>query len=147
MTLDQELVDAAIAQLNRRWPPEEPGGAAAVRLDDGRILTSVGFDNIHASVTLCQETGAYCQAYTLDRAVTASVCVFRDPEDGRHVILPPCGVCQERLALWGPDVEVGVPDPEDPTRWIARRLEEVNPYYWAPHFAGGVWPSTKQHSE
>ncbi|WP_282692176.1 cytidine deaminase [Streptomyces sp. CC208A] len=147
MTLDQALVDAAIAQLDRRWPADEPGGAAAVRLDDGRILTSVGLDNIHGSVALCQETGAYCQAYTLDRRVTASVCVFRDPGDGRYVILPPCGVCQERLALWGPDVEVGVPDPEDPTRWLSRRLVEVNPYYWATHFAGGAWPSTRMHSE
>ncbi|WP_031006778.1 cytidine deaminase [Streptomyces sp. NRRL F-5727] len=146
MTLDQALVDAAIAQADRRWSPEEPGGAAAVRLDDGRILTSVGLDNIHGSVALCQETGAYCQAYTLNRRVTASVCVFRDPEDGRYVILPPCGVCQERLALWGPDVEVGVPDPEDPTRWVAHRLAELHPHYWARHFAGGSWPSQGLHA-
>ncbi|MFD5764547.1 hypothetical protein ACFWIN_01805 [Streptomyces sp. NPDC127049] len=53
----------------------------------------------------------------------------------------------ERLAPWGPDVEVGVPDPEDSTRWLARTLIEVNPYHWAPHFAGGKWPPTRMHSE
>ncbi|MFF0474650.1 cytidine deaminase [Streptomyces sp. NPDC004284] len=146
MKLDQALVDAAVAQLQRRWTPDEPGGAAAVYLDDGRVLTSVALDNMNAGVTLCQETGAYCQAYTLDRRVTASVCVFRTPEDGRFVVLPPCGICQERLALWGPDVEVGVPDPEDPTRWHTRTLAELNPYYWARQFAEGAWPSYAQHS-
>ncbi|WP_017241417.1 cytidine deaminase [Streptomyces sp. SS] len=146
MKLDQALVDAAIAQLETRWTPDEPGGAAAVYLDDGRILTSVALDNINAGVTLCQETGAFCQAYTLDRRVTASVCVFRAPDDGRFVVLPPCGICQERLALWGPDVEVGVPDPDDPTRWQARTLAEMNPYYWACHFANGAWPSQELHA-
>ncbi|MFG3187974.1 cytidine deaminase [Streptomyces omiyaensis] len=141
MTLDRALADAAIAQPDRRRSPGEPGGAAAVRLDDGRILTGVGLDTIHPSVALCQETGAYCQAYTLDRRVTATVCVFRDPEDGRYVILPPCGVCQERLALRSPDVEVGVPHPEDPRLRVARRLGEPNPRCWARHCAGGSWPS------
>ncbi|MCZ0978864.1 cytidine deaminase [Streptomyces diastatochromogenes] len=146
MRLDQALVDAAVAPLEKRWTPDEPGGAAAVCLDDGRVLTSVALDNVNAGVTLCQETGASCQAYALDRRVTASVCVFRAPEDGRFVVLPPCGICQERLALWGPGVEVGVPDPEDPTRRHARTLAELNPYHWARHFAEGAWPSYEQHS-
>lgn len=33
MHLDQRLVDAALAQLDRRWPADEPGGAAALRLE------------------------------------------------------------------------------------------------------------------
>ncbi|WP_107097457.1 hypothetical protein [Streptomyces aureus] len=53
MTLDQALVDAAIARLDRRWTPDEPGGAAAVHLDDGRILTGAGLDHLDAGVTLC----------------------------------------------------------------------------------------------
>ncbi len=146
MKLDQALVDAAIAQLDRRWPPGEEGGAAAVYLDDGRILTSVGLDNFNGGVTLCHETGAFCQAYTLDRRVTASVCVFRMPEDQRIVVLPPCGICQERLALWGPEVEVGVPDPDAPAGWRARTLAEVNPCYWGPQFTAGAWPTQDEHA-
>ena len=38
--------------------------------------------------------------------------------------------CQERLFFWGPDVEVAVPDPQDSSRWLAKRLSEVQPYYW-----------------
>jgi cytidine deaminase len=147
MGLDQTLVDAAIAQAERRWPGDEEGGAAAVYLDDGRILTSVGLDNINAGVSLCHETGAICQAYTLGRRITASVCVYRPTGTRRFGILPPCGICQERLALWGPDVQVGVPDPADPDRWQARTLAEVHPYYWARQFAGGDWPTERMHTE
>ncbi|MFJ4435953.1 cytidine deaminase [Streptomyces sp. NPDC088923] len=146
MHLDQGLVDAAVELMDRRWPVGEPGGAAAVRLADGGILTSVGLDNLHGSVALCQETGAFVQAYTQDRAVVASVCVCRDLEHGRVLILPPCGICQERLALWGPGVEVAVPREGDPTRWEPRTLAEVNPYYWGRQFAGGEWPDAGLHT-
>ncbi|MEU4580036.1 cytidine deaminase [Nonomuraea sp. ATR24] len=143
MRLDQQLVDAAVAQLERRWPAGEEGGAAAVYLDDGRILTSVGLDNLNGGVSLCHETGALCQAYTLDAKVTASVCVFR--EGDALLVLPPCGVCQERLALWGPGVEVGVPDGAG--GWRALTLREVNPHYWGPQFTpDGSWPTKEMHS-
>ncbi|MER5429184.1 cytidine deaminase [Streptomyces sp. NPDC002588] len=147
MNLDQALIDAAVDLMDRRWRLDEPGGAAAVRLADGGILTSVGLDNLHGSVALCQETGALIQAYTQDRAVVASACVCRDLEHGRILILPPCGVCQERLALWGPSVEVAVPQEGDPTEWEARTLAEVNPYYWGRQFADGQWPSGAQHAQ
>jgi cytidine deaminase len=144
--LDQTLVDAAIEQMRRRWPEREYRGAAAVYLDDGRILSSVALDNINAGVGLCHETGAFCQAYTLDHRVTASVCVCEMP-DGRIVVLAPCGICQERLALWGPDVEVAVADPDDPTAWQARTLAEVNPHYWAREFTERRWPTLAEHTE
>lgn len=146
MGLDQELVHAAVELMERRWPIGEPGGAAAVRVTDGGILVSVGLDNMNGSVALCRETGAFVQAYTQDRAIVVSVCVCRDMEGGWVLILPPCGVCQERLALWGPAVEVAVPREDDPTQWEARTLAEVNPYYWGRRFADGRWPSPAQHA-
>ncbi|MEV4324120.1 hypothetical protein AB0J37_17965 [Microbispora rosea] len=87
MQLDQTLVDAAIAQMDRRWPADEPGGAAAVYLEDGKILTSVGLDNLNGGVSLCHETGAICQAYTLNKKVTASVCVYRASDRDRVLVL------------------------------------------------------------
>ncbi len=148
MNLDQRLVDAAIDQMNRRWSADEYGGAAAVYLEDGQILTSVCLDNINAGVTLCHETGAICQAYTLDKRVTASVCVSRKPGSAEIFVLAPCGICQERLALWGPEVQVGVGDQSAPAGWTSRTLLEVNPFYWAAHFAtdGDPWPSTAVHT-
>lgn len=140
-----ELVDAAIDQLTRRWPEAGNGVAAAVRLDDGTILTSVGLDNFNAAVNLCAETGAICQAYTLDRRVTASACVARQGDD--IVILAPCGVCRERLALWGPDVEVAVAAANAPNAWLMRPLGDLNPYYWAEQFtADGAWPAMDDHA-
>ncbi|MFS0695503.1 cytidine deaminase [Streptomyces nitrosporeus] len=146
MGLGQELV-AAARLTEDRWPRGEPGGAAAVRLRDGAILTGVGLDNLNGSLTLCQETGAFIQACTRNIPVTASVCVRRDPERDRVLVLPPCGVRQERLALWGPDAEVAVPHRDDPTDGEARAFAEVNPYSWGLRFADGTRPSTAPHSE
>jgi cytidine deaminase len=147
MNLDQELVNAAIDQLDRRWPDAEQAVAAALYLDDGQILTSVSLDNFNAAANLCAETGAICHAYNIDRRVTASVCVSREPGRDGVAILAPCGLCQERLALWGPDVQVAVPDSVAAAGWTTRTLLEVNPYYWATQFTdGGQWPSTADHS-
>ena len=142
MNLDQRLIDAAVDQLDRRWPEADFAVAAAVYLDDGRILTSVGLDNLNAAAGLCAETGALCQAYTMDRRVTASACVCRDAS-GTIGILAPCGICQERLALWGPEVQVAVAAPDG---WSVRTLAELNPYYWGTHFTdGNTWPSSAEH--
>jgi len=133
MDRDQGLVDAAVGQLDARWPGG-PGVAAAVRLDGGDVLTSVALDSLNSAATLCAETGALCQAYTLGRRVTASACVSR--EDGTDAIdvLAPCGICQERLALWGPGVRVAVADDTTAAGWTMRTLHEVNPYYWGARF-------------
>lgn len=145
MELDQRLVDAAVDQLNRRWPDRDYAVVAAAYLDDGRILTGVALDNLNAAATLCAETATLCQAYTLDRAVTASVCVSREAVGGTVGVLAPCGICQERLALWGPDVQVAVAD-GTAAGWSARTLAELNPFYWGAHFAGGdAWPSMVDH--
>lgn len=145
MDTAQELVDAAIAQLDRRWPETDGAVAAALRLDDGTILTSVGLDNFNAAVNLCAETGAICQAFSLDRRVTASACIARTGKD--IVVLAPCGVCQERLALWGPGVDVAVAVADAPGGWTMRTLADLNPHYWATQFTGhGGWPTTAEHS-
>ena len=129
MFLNQRLVDAAIEQAVARFP-QGSGGAAALATRDGRILASVCFESFHPAVSLCHETGAMCEAYRLGCEVTASVCVSRDSETEPFVILPPCGICQERLAFWGQEVEVAVPVPGQPGQWRSLRLAEVQPYFW-----------------
>jgi cytidine deaminase len=127
--LDQHLIDAAIAQAIARFPNGE-AGAAAVRLSDGRVLTSVAFDGPNAATSLCHETGAICEAYRLGATVTASACVSRLSTATPFIILAPCGVCQERLAQWGMDIQVAVPLSGEPTKWRSKTLAEVQPYYW-----------------
>nr|CTQ91419.1 blasticidin S deaminase, putative [Kibdelosporangium sp. MJ126-NF4] len=133
-------MDAAVEQLRARWPRAgQPGAAAAIYLDSGEILTGVSLPNFNTAARLCAETGPLCQAYTLDRRVTASVCVGR--AGGGIRVLAPCGICQERLTLWGPGVEVGVADDSVARGWAARTLAEVNPFYWATSFSNdGTWP-------
>jgi cytidine deaminase len=139
MKLDQLLVNAAIELLEQRFPGVE-GIAAAMYTEDGAILTSVSFEPEWGGGGLCAETGAICEAQKLNKRITASVCVSRLSGDRPIVILTPCGICQERLFHWGETVEVAVPDPQDPTRWLAKTLKEVQPYYWVNAFKNTVTP-------
>ena len=97
-------------------------------LDDGTILTGTSPDFLNGSTDLCHEAEPYCAAFRLDRKILASVCLHRF-EDGRHIVLSPCGVCRERLAGHGPNV-VAVAVTSEPTaaQWVT--LEEALPHYW-----------------
>jgi len=129
MWLSQELVDAAIQQALSRFPTGY-AGAAALATSDGKILTSVCFDSPNEVANLCHETGAICEANRLGLQVTASACVSRSSPEEPFLVLTPCGLCQERLATWGLDVEVAVPGAGAAGSWESRRLAEVQPYYW-----------------
>jgi cytidine deaminase len=145
MPADQHLVNAAVDQADRRWPDRD-AVAAAVRLEDGTVITGVSLSNFNAAMTLCAETGPICAAYTAGRTIVASVCVRREVSSGQITVLAPCGACQERLALWGPDVEVGVADPVSATGWSSKKLVELSPFYWATAFAPDhSWPEPAEH--
>ena len=128
MKIDQALVDAAVDLLEKRFPAAE-GLAAAMYTNEGQILTSVVFDPEWGGGGLCAETGAICEAVKLNKRITASVCVSRLSGESPIVILTPCGICQERLFHWGDQVEVATPDPDDARKWVAKTLDEVQPYY------------------
>jgi len=134
--------------IERRLPTAPWATAAAVYLEDGSILSGICLDNFNSAAGLCAEAGPICSAYTENRQITASVCVNRAVDRAQDLILAPCGVCQERLALWGPEVEVGVADRGSATGWSSRRLAELNPFYWASTFAENLrWPSQAEHAE
>jgi len=88
---------------------------------------------VNASVELCHEVGAICEAFKLNKIITATVCVSRD-EAGKFHVLTPCGVCQERLMVWGDLVEAAVPRDEDSSQWQMKTLRELQPYYWRKPF-------------
>ncbi len=133
MKLDSKLVAAAIAFIQSRFPDKPWAGAAAMYTEDGQLLVSTSPEMMSASVELCHETGAICEAYKLNKKVTATVCVSRD-EKGLFQILTPCGVCQERLYVWGDEVEAAVPTDADSTQWQTKTLNELQPYYWRKPF-------------
>jgi cytidine deaminase len=134
------VVDACRSLIGERFPDDDHHGAAAMLLDDGTILTGTAPDVINPSVEVCHETEPFCAAFRLGRRVLASVCLHREP-GGRTVVLSPCGVCRERLAVHGPEVLVAVAD-EDATVVAWKRLKDVLPDYWMtafPHELGAGW--------
>jgi cytidine deaminase len=129
MLVDQPLVDAAMALATARYPSGW-AAAAAMYTADGRVRTSVYAASPNDQAELCVETGASCEAHKLNVPIAASVCVSRETEKEPFIILTPCGICQERLAFWGGDVQVAVPQPDDPTKWLSELPREVQSYYW-----------------
>ena len=137
MKLDSRLVEAAKTFIQSRFPNEGWAGAAGMYTEDGDILISTAPEVVNASVELCHEVGAICEAYKLSKIITASVCVSRD-DKGLFQILTPCGVCQERLMVYGDEVEVAVPAENNSTDWQAKKLKEVQPFYWRKPFMKGT---------
>ena len=126
-------VDACRSVIRDRFPDDDHHGAAAMLLDDGTILTGTAPDAINPSVEVCRETEPIRAAFRLGRRIVASVCLDREP-GGRTVVLSPCGVCRERLAVHGPNVLVAVADVEDPTLVVWRPLKDVLPDSWMTAF-------------
>ncbi len=128
MKINQKLVDSAIELLNNRYKHRELAGASAAYTSEGEILTSTYNKNTDA--VLCYETGIICEAHKRNATITAIVSVLRRTGSDKILIITPCGICQERLYFWGDDVEVAVPNPQDPTKWNVKTLKEVQPFYW-----------------
>jgi cytidine deaminase len=130
-------VDACRSLISDRFPDDQHRGAAAMLLDDGTIVTGTSPDAANSSVDVCHETEPYCAAFRLGRSIVASVCLHREP-GGRMVVLSPCGVCRERLAVHGPNVLVAVADVDDPTRVVWKTLKHALPDYWMTAFSDEI---------
>jgi len=128
VNLEKKLYDSAVALIKEKYPSDW-GGAAALALEDGTILTSIAPEVIVASTELCIETGAILEAHKLGKKVTHSICVVRDDEHSEFKVLSPCGVCQERFIYWGPNVKVAVSMPGKDI--VFKTLSEVQPYHWS----------------
>ena len=133
--LNQSVIDAAIALADQCFPTGECIVAAALTAS-GQILTSVHSPARVDSASLCAETGAICEAHKLQQQIVASVCLYRAGPEQPLCVLPACGICQERLAYWGLEVEIAVPNdnPEGVAGapfWQARTLRQLRPFYWA----------------
>lgn len=123
-TLYKEAVDLIEKKYPSGW-----GGAAAIKLEDGTVLTSIAPEVINAATELCMETGAILEAHKLGQKVTHSLCIARDDEQSAFEVLSPCGICQERLFYWGADVKAAVTTPEK-NEIIFKTLAEIQPYHW-----------------
>ncbi|WP_027626354.1 cytidine deaminase [Clostridium lundense] len=124
MNIEQEMYTRAIEFIEQRYPTGW-GGAAVIHTDDNRYLISVALESFNASVVVCIETGAMCEAQKYNAKVTHCLCVVRDDENSPFKVLSPCGVCQERLRYWGEDVKVGVTTKDNTLKFVT--LKELQP--------------------
>ncbi len=131
MNIEKAIFDAAVELINSRYSSGW-GGAAAVRTETGKILTSVAPDIKVESLGLCMEVGAYLEAHKLNEAVTHSLCIARDDEHSEFKVLSPCGVCRERLVHWGGDVMAAVSTPNDELTF--KSIRELMPHHWSLAF-------------
>ena len=127
MNIEKNLYQAAVQQAQNRYP-EGWSGAAAIRTESGKILTSVAPDVINDALSLCMEVGALLEAFRLNETVTHSICVCRDEGQLNFRILSPCGICQERLLFWGKAVNVAVSNPDN--KLLFKPLGDLQPYHW-----------------
>ncbi len=86
MKLDAKLVEAAKSFVQSRFPNELEAGAAAIYTEDGQLLISTAPEAVNPSVELCHEAGAMCEAYKLNKKITATVCVSRDEKGLFHIL-------------------------------------------------------------
>jgi cytidine deaminase len=126
-------VEACRSLIDDRFPGDDSHGAAAMLLDDGTILTGTAPVAVNPAVQVCHETEPFLAAFRRGRKVVASICLHR--EQGSVLVLSPCGVCRERLAVHGPDLRVAIPDADDPERIRWSPLSALLPSYWITVFA------------
>ena len=130
MNIEKQLYQSAISLIEKRYP-EGWGGAASIRTDSGKILTSIAPDIKNNALSLCMEVGACLEAHKLNETVTHSLCVYREDEAHNYTILTPCGICQERLVHWGGDVQVAITNIEN--KLIFKPLRELLKYHWSTY--------------
>ena len=131
MNIEEKLFEAAVQLVNSRYP-NNWGGAAAIRTESGKILTSVAPEIKVESLGLCMEVGAYLEAHKLNEAVTHSLCIAREDENSDFKVLSPCGVCRERLANWGGDVMAAISTSNN--ELIFKSIRELMPNHWSIAF-------------
>ncbi len=133
MNIAKALYEAAVSQAIERYPSGW-SGAAAIRTESGKILTSVAPEIKNRSLSLCMEVGAYLEANRINEAVTHSLCLYRENEHSEFIILSPCGICQERLSQWGGNVQVAITNSNNDL--IFKSLRELMPHNWLTAFEG-----------
>jgi cytidine deaminase len=123
----RQLVDVAqdLARRHAARAGLAEAVTAAALTRSGAVLLGVWNPAMVDSACLCAETGPICEAHVRDDPIVASACVSLR-EDGTVGVLPACGVCQERLRVFGDGVMIAVA--LDPLRY--RSLGELRPEPW-----------------
>lgn len=137
---DHELVAAAIAAVKR--PVSQIAGekapalvGAALRLDDGRIITSVNLIADVGGLSVCAEPVAIAEAIRHpDRKIEAIVAVYHEAGKEPRVISP-CGRCREAITDYAQGCFVILREPRNTTLFKVR-AGELLPLKYAEYWNG-----------
>ncbi len=120
------LINAAIASLqNAHAPYSNFPVAAAILMNDGKIITGVNVENASYGATNCAERSAIFAAVSqgykpLDFIEIAIVSNLKRP-------IPPCGICRQvLLEFFAPSAKVHMSSVEHQTKTVT--LAELVPY-------------------
>ncbi len=128
MNIGQEMFEKATDFLLTRYGEDKAGGVAVLRIETGEYLISIWPEVNNSSADLCAETGAICEAHKLNKRVTHSLCICRQVDGEDYEILSPCGICQERLFFWGPEVQCAISTKDNSV--VFKTLREIQPFHW-----------------
>ena len=142
LEIEQTMYEMATTFLKQRFP-KGWGGVAVIHTEQGSYFTSVALESANASVLLCIEAGAMCEAHKYQEKVTHCLCVVRENENAPFCVLSPCGVCQERLRYWGEDVQVGVTSLQQTARSSLCRFGNCSPTTGAQPTPPKSWNTTR----
>ena len=114
---DNALVAAAVAAV--KTPVHQPCGGgkapalvgAALRFDDGSIITSLNLIADVGPLSICAEPIAIAEAVQhTDKKIREIVAVYCAPGHA-PLVIPPCGRCRETITDYAPDSAVILRDP------------------------------------
>ena len=128
MTNYQHLYEKILDFIEDRYKGASDG-AAGVILENDEIIISTAPDYYNHGVSVCHETGAFLEAYKRDLSIKATMCLYKD-ENNQIFILPPCGICRERLRDHGTNIMVAVPDYNGQEVFKMIPLKELCPHDW-----------------
>ena len=113
---DDALVAAAQAALLAHYKPFLHTVAAAMRLQDGRIVTGIHLGATVGRMAVCAEAVALGRAVLEGGGLPVVAAVaMRHPkpaETGKPAVVPPCGGCREMMADHAPGAYIIVPGPD-----------------------------------
>ena len=125
---DRELVDLAVAMLERSYVPYSkfPVGAALL-CKDGSVFTGCNVENAAYGSTICAERTALLKAVSEGhRDDWVAMAVVGNSEQPCW----PCGSCRQMLYEYCPDIRVIVNDEEG--NLIKVKARDLLPFAWEP---------------
>ena len=88
LDIENTMYEKATTFLKQRFP-KGWGGVAVIHTEQGSYFTSVALESANASVLLCIEAGAMCEAHKYQEKVTHCLCVVRENENAPFCVLSP----------------------------------------------------------